>query len=103
LFNKAKKEYDDHIVLTDDWNVFVKKLDDKCFILTPFCGDGECEDRVKKDSAKEEVTDAGGPAMGAKSLCIPFDQPKEIVQGQKCVHPGCGRPAQYYTLFGRSY
>ncbi len=41
--------------------------------------------------------------MGAKSLCIPFDQPKKLVAGQKCVRPGCDGIAKFYTLFGRSY
>jgi bifunctional glutamyl/prolyl-tRNA synthetase len=48
------------------------------------------------------VVEEGAPAMGAKSLCIPFDQPKPIVD-QKCVHPSCQAKAKYYTLFGRSY
>ena len=38
--------------------------------------------------------------MGAKSLCIPFDQPKPITD-QKCIISG--KKAKYYTLFGRSY
>lgn len=40
--------------------------------------------------------------MGAKSLCIPFEQPMEITADTKCVYP-CGQPAKFYTLFGRSY
>jgi hypothetical protein len=41
--------------------------------------------------------------MGAKSLCIPFEQPKALAAGQKCIHPKCGLNAKSYTLFGRSY
>ncbi len=40
-------------------------------ILAPFCEEVECEERIKKDSTRE---DASGVAMGAKSLCIPFEQ-----------------------------
>lgn len=40
--------------------------------------------------------------MGAKSLCIPFEQPMEITADTKCVYP-CGQAAKFYTLFGRSY
>uniref|UniRef100_A0A915J000 proline--tRNA ligase n=1 Tax=Romanomermis culicivorax TaxID=13658 RepID=A0A915J000_ROMCU len=76
----------------------------KCFILTPFCGLGDCEDKIKKDSAKEDPTDLTAPAMGAKSLCIPFEQPKKVIVGKtKCCHPSCNQTAQFYTLFGRSY
>ena len=48
------------------------------------------------------MVEEGAPAMGAKSLCIPAEQPKKIVD-QKCVHPNCSSKAIYYTLFGRSY
>ena len=41
--------------------------------------------------------------MGAKSLCIPFSQPKELAPATKCVREGCGNIAKNYTLFGRSY
>ena len=39
-------------------------------------------------------------AMGAKSLCIPFDQP-ELTESIKCFFTS--EPAQNWTLFGRSY
>ena len=41
--------------------------------------------------------------MGAKALCIPFKQPKDITPGMLCVRPDCNKAAKYYTLFGRSY
>lgn len=70
--------------------------------MSPFCGGKQCEEKIKKDSARDAVVEEGAPAMGAKSLCIPLEQPKEITN-QKCFHPQCGQKAQYYTLFGRSY
>jgi len=42
--------------------------------------------------------------MGAKSLCIPLEQPDDppIILGEtKCV--SCGTSAKRYALFGRSY
>ena len=53
---------------------------------------------------QDEAEDERAPSMGAKSLCIPFDQPKNppIVAGEtKCV--ACGNDAKRYCLFGRSY
>jgi len=41
--------------------------------------------------------------MGAKALCIPFEQPKKLTPGLKCVRPDCPNKAKFYTLFGRSY
>ena len=69
----------------------------------PFCGDIPCEDKIKKDSAMNVVVEEGAPAMGAKSLCIPFEQPKLITPDMKCICPGCDKPPAFYTLFGRSY
>ena len=51
---------------------------------------------------REEATEVGAPSMGAKSLCVPFNQPGKV-DGLKCVCPDCSKPAISYTLFGRSY
>lgn len=52
---------------------------------------------------RDVVVEEGAPAMGAKGLCIPFDQPGEITPDTLCVYPDCGKPATCYCLFGRSY
>lgn len=47
--------------------------------------------------------------MGAKSLCIPVDQPEpKIGTGNanaptRCINPKCSKDPQSWTLFGRSY
>lgn len=41
--------------------------------------------------------------MGAKSLCVPFEQPEKLNPGEMCIHPECGKLAESFTLFGRSY
>jgi hypothetical protein len=32
-----------------------------------------------------EAAEPGAPAMGAKGLCIPFDQPAKITASDKCI------------------
>ncbi|CAG0920425.1 unnamed protein product [Notodromas monacha] len=113
MFAKAKSEMDSFTLVSDSWEEFCNKLNEKYMIMAPFCGDGDCEDLIKKESARyevplpnklvDEIADAGAPAMGAKSLCIPFEQPKQIADGMKCVHPKCTKKPIAYTLFGRSY
>jgi hypothetical protein len=49
---RAKAEFDSHIVVVKDWTGFLKGLDNSCIMLAPFCGESECEDRIKKDSAR---------------------------------------------------
>lgn len=40
--------------------------------------------------------------MGAKTLCIPLDQPKDVLP-EKCIYPECTEKAKFFALFGRSY
>ena len=94
---------DSHITVTENWKTFCGDLDKKNIIMAPFCGAVACEELIKKESAKDEPSDSGAPAMGAKSLCIPFKQPKKLDANTKCVHPKCTTKPIGYTLFGRSY
>ncbi|XP_002434363.3 bifunctional glutamate/proline--tRNA ligase [Ixodes scapularis] len=104
MFDRAKADQLKYQAVTKSWGQFLEKLDGKCLIMAPFCGDMECEDEIKKNSAKDCLeTEPGAPAMGAKSLCIPFEQPAKIEAGDKCINPGCARKPSAYTLFGRSY
>lgn len=103
MFIKAKNSFDSHIRSVENLADFVPALSEKCVLLAPFCGGMNCEDSIKERTAHQEdgpEVDDKAPSMGAKSLCIPFDQPK-LKEGTKCV--GCTEPAKFHTLFGRSY
>ena len=41
--------------------------------------------------------------MGAKSLCIPTEQPNEDPDKLRCIRLDCKEKPKYFTLFGRSY
>lgn len=105
LLEKARKDFDEHRVLVEDWKDFVPTLNAKNVILSPWCGRPECEDEIKdasakKDDGEDEEYDERAPSMGAKSLCIPYEQP-ELKEGQKCVR--CEHKAVNFCMFGRSY
>ncbi|XP_068586506.1 bifunctional glutamate/proline--tRNA ligase isoform X2 [Cebidichthys violaceus] len=101
LFNKASDDLKSNMVSADTMEQFQKELEQGKIVQIPFCGGIECEDWIKKTTAKDQDLEPGAPSMGAKSLCIPFSPLKTLQPGQMCV---CGKePAQYYTLFGRSY
>ncbi|ESL09503.1 prolyl-tRNA synthetase [Trypanosoma rangeli SC58] len=110
MLAKASKERQENTKILTDWNEFTPALNKKCLVLAPWCGEMSCEDQVKKDSAEEsralqsEETreDIRAPSMGAKTLCIPFDQP-ESVEGKTCICKGCTSSAKHWVLFGRSY
>ncbi|KAL7273694.1 ribose-phosphate pyrophosphokinase 1 [Rhizina undulata] len=109
MYDKAKNSFDEHIKIVTKWEDFVPALNAKNVILLPHCDKEDCEDEIKERSKgradDDAPEDSRAPSMGAKSLCIPFDQPKgknAIVPGvTKC--PQCGDDAKHYTLFGRSY
>ncbi|KAJ3307174.1 hypothetical protein HDV03_002685 [Kappamyces sp. JEL0829] len=106
MFAKAKAVRDSRLIRLETWDNFVETLNKKCLVLAPWCEAVSCEESVKERSAKvaetDEPADEKAPSMGAKTLCIPFDQPKDGVNEKtKCF--ACGAKAVSYTLWGRSY
>lgn len=84
-----------------DFEEFKQLLDEKFILLSPFCGEIACEDEIKKASTRDDA-EAGAAQMGAKTLCIPLEQPKETLP-EKCLFPACKSKAKFFALFGRSY
>ncbi|XP_075982844.1 glutamyl-prolyl-tRNA synthetase isoform X3 [Anticarsia gemmatalis] len=106
MLARAVKDRDARVSLVTKWEDFTDALERKHILMAPFCGDIPCEDSIKNDSARTDddpTTEVKAPAMGAKSLCIPFQQPRELTADDKCIHPACNKKPKYITLFGRSY
>lgn len=89
----AQQRFDDSLIKATTWEVFMAALTDKKMVLAPWCDEEEVEEDVKKRSATAD-------AMGAKTLCIPFEQP-ELAEGTLCF--ASGKPAKNWALWGRSY
>lgn len=87
-----------------DWSEFIVLLDDKNILLSPFCGNIDCETKIKEHSTREEVEsdEQGTSLMGAKTLCIPLEQPKNNLP-DKCIFKECNEKPKFFALFGRSY
>ncbi|XP_027497132.1 bifunctional glutamate/proline--tRNA ligase isoform X6 [Corapipo altera] len=101
LYSRASEDLKSHMVVANNMEDFQKALDSGNIVQIPFCGEIECEDWIKKTTARDQDLEPGAPSMGAKSLCIPFQPLCELQRGERCV---CGKnPAKFYTLFGRSY
>ena len=52
---RAKADLDNHLSVSHEWSHFCDSLDHKKIIQAPFCGDGDCEDKIKKDSARYKI------------------------------------------------
>jgi len=102
MFQRAKDERDRNMVQVTEWKDFTPTLNSKKMILAPICSDMKVEVDIKKKSAEESAAqvDEKAPSMGAKCLCIPFDQPP-LTPETKCILSG--KPAEFWALFGRSY
>lgn len=109
LYETAEKAFKSHTITVTEWKDFVPALNAKNVVLIPHCLTEECEDEIKDLSARKEEgddtpQDEKAPSMGAKSLCIPYEQPKEgLAEGTMCTNPKCKRKAEKWCLFGRSY
>ncbi|OKL64236.1 putative proline--tRNA ligase [Talaromyces atroroseus] len=110
LFKRADEQFRAHRKQITNWEEFTPLLNEKNVLLIPHCLTEECEDQIKDLSARKAEEDldvpqdARAPSMGAKSLCIPFEQPEGIEHGvTKCLNPHCTKLAEKWCMFGRSY
>lgn len=110
MLARATEIQRDHVLPAKNMDELRAVLDKKSLALVPFCESPDCEDCVREESTKNTVVGPGMPAMGAKSLCIPFEgqlpglRTGPVTDGSPCLrHPLCSAPARSYVLFGRSY
>lgn len=92
LFNVAKVKRDSCKKIVYTWEEFITALNEKKWILAPWCDEEEVEKDVK--------TRTKGELGAAKTLCSPFDQPN-LPEGTLCF--ASGKPAKKWTYWGRSY
>lgn len=86
MFNKAKQYQQEHITPANDWDEFVKLLDEKGgFISAHWDGTAETEDAIKEKTK-------------ATIRCIPLDN---VMEDGKCILTG--NPSTQRVLFARAY
>ncbi len=86
LFKKAKNNLNDNLVDVKTFSELDKAIKNKKVAKTFWCGSVECEDWIKDKTG------------GAKSINIPFDQPKKF---GNCVW--CKKDGKFLIYFGKSY
>ncbi len=86
LYSRALDFLNSHIFPVDRYED-LKKLVGKGFVQAPWCGSGDCEDKVKEET-------------GAKISNLPSDA-QHKAKGKKCVY--CGRDALHIANFAKSY
>ncbi|MFW5799365.1 MAG: His/Gly/Thr/Pro-type tRNA ligase C-terminal domain-containing protein, partial [Spirochaetota bacterium] len=91
LLKKAENFLYEHILETDDYDKFIEHINNSSgMVLSKWCGDEECEKKVKEDCK-------------ASSRCIPIDDKGKVktVDDGKCTI--CGKPAKYNVYWAKAY
>ena len=59
----------------DNWDDFLNHLNNRNVVLTPWCENMECEEKIKERSGKEskEIEGENTLAGSAKTLCVPLE------------------------------
>ena len=96
----------------NDYSELLKKVDGEVYaflegmnkgnlVYTPWCKDSDCEDKVK-EKVKEiaEKSEAQDTVGTCKTLNMPLKQEK-LNEDDKCFF--CGKKAQTWAIWGRSY
>ncbi|MBO7361575.1 MAG: proline--tRNA ligase, partial [Clostridia bacterium] len=87
LYRRAKDNLEARTTSVTGWEELLSVAAEKSgFIKAMWCGDPECEDRIKNETG------------GVKSRCIPFDEEQ---LSDVCVC--CGKPAKHMVVWGRQY
>ncbi len=85
MFNAAKKILQDRSIIIEDYTKFKEELEKGGFLYAPWCGDENCEEKIKDET-------------GAEIRVIPFDDKNEK---QKCII--CGNVSTSTPIFARGY
>ena len=86
LFNRAKKFLQDNTHTIDDYDEFKEIINTRGgFIYSFWCGDPECEQKIKEETA-------------ATIRCLPLES--DHASGS-CIR--CGRPSDQRVYFGKAY
>ena len=85
MFDAAKKILQDKSILIEDYTKFKEELEKGGFLYAPWCGDENCEEKIKDET-------------GAEIRVIPFDDKNEK---QKCIN--CGNVSTSTPIFARGY
>jgi prolyl-tRNA synthetase len=104
MFQRACQRFNEKSKESNNWQDFMAHLNSRNVVLTPWCKNAECEEKVKERSGietKENLLEGETTLTGqAKTLCMPLKQ-EPLKEGEKCFH--CGADAKTRVYWGRSY
>ncbi len=91
LLERARAFRDENTRTVSSYAEFQQVMEEKRgFIFAPWCGNGECELKVKEETK-------------ATIRCLPLDSNNNVIEAQEGTCIRCGSPARYNVYFARSY
>ena len=101
MFEKQVERVKNSTTHAKDFNAFLEGMNKGKLVYTPWCKDSDCEDKVK-EKVKEiaEKSEAQDTVGTCKTLNMPLKQEK-LNEDDKCFF--CGKKAQTWAIWGRSY
>ncbi len=96
LFKKAKKRLDESTIKANTLEELKKAAEAKKLALGPFCGEPECEERLREKL--KGITTRNIPLEWLKK---PETKKREELAEKKCLC--CGKPAKCFCYFSRAY
>ncbi len=104
MYERALVRFNEKARSATTWQQFMQHLNTRNVVLTPWCENRECEQKVKERSGietSEHLIEGEQSLTGkAKTLCVPLEH-EPLKEGDVCFH--CGTPAKVRVYWGRSY
>jgi prolyl-tRNA synthetase len=91
MLARARAFRDENTRTVANYEEFQQVMEEKRgFIYAPWCGNGECELKIKEDTK-------------ATIRCLPLDDENRVVEAREgnCIR--CGAPAKFFVYFARAY
>ena len=89
MYKHAREQLHDNLISVATKDEFKKVVTNGQLALTPWCGDLECEERIRAEYE------------GVKSLCIPLEEQYQEKLAPTCTQ--CGAARETNCIFGRSF
>lgn len=91
MLARARAFRDENTRTVANYEEFQQVMEEKRgFIYAPWCGNGECELKIKEDTK-------------ATIRCLPLDDENRVVEAREGSCIRCGTPAKFFVYFARAY
>lgn len=100
-FARAREELANHLKIVENFQTS-SRVDEKCLLQAPLCGEEPCEDEIKEMSKKDADLEPGAPSW-APSLCVSRSRSQPRSRRDTVRSHWLYKQTPVLYAFGRSY